>query len=89
MMRFAWLPLLLLAAMTASAEQTEGTELVAVISITLDGPAKFDTVRLPSPPDDRILLHVCIREFDAPAVRCYLLDTVNRAWITVDYTISE
>jgi hypothetical protein len=35
------------------------------------------------------LLHVCIREFDAPAVRCYLLDTVNRAWITVDYTISE
>jgi hypothetical protein len=88
-MRFAWLLLLLLAAMTASAEQTEGTELVAVISTTLDGPAKFDTVRLPSPPDDRILLHVCIREFDAPAVRCYLLDTVNRAWITVDYTISD
>jgi len=88
--RAAWLPLLTLAALTAGADPVPpGSERVPVINLQLDGTAKFETVILVSPPTPTLLLHGCIREFDAPAMRCYALNIAVSppVWITFDLTI--
>lgn len=89
-MRAAWLPLLALAAMTAAAEAPpEGHERIPVINLQLDGTPKFESVVLPSPPAENFLMHVCFREYDAPAIRCYMLDTLEATWITFDIKLKQ
>lgn len=89
-MRAAWLPLLALAALTASADAPPaGHERIPVINLQLDSEPKFESVVLPKPPMDEWILHVCIREYDAPAIRCYMLDTIERKWWTFDVKLAK
>jgi len=89
-MRAAWLPLSALAALTARADPVPpGYERIPVINMQLDGTAKFETIVLLSPPTDALLIHGCIREFDAPSLRCYMLDTTALKWITFDVKLKQ
>ncbi len=91
-MRAAWGPVLALAALTAAADVAPGFERIPVINLQLNGGASFETVILPIPGIPELATHVCVREFDAPALRCYVLDTHDpRApeWLTIDLQLAK
>lgn len=86
-MRAALLPLLALTTLVASAAEP-GFERIPVIELLDNGKPKFYTVRLPVPPEP-LATHVCIREFEAPAIRCYVLDRQNMDWLTFDFDVKQ
>lgn len=91
-MRALLIAALLAAAPAVAGPVPAGSERVPVINLQLTGEPKFETVVLPSPPNDTLMLHVCVREYDAAAIRCYVLDVSDRTnpkWWTVDIGVQK
>lgn len=93
-MRHAVLAFALLAASARAAEPaltfdaTGPQERVPVLNMQLDGGVTFSTVKLPVPPEG-YATHVCIREFDASQIRCYVIDFDNMRWLHADLDIAK
>lgn len=83
-MRAALLPVLVLAAQVAAAEEI--IERIPVLVTQLDGTVKLQTVRLAALPDPW-QNYVCIREFDGPQIRCYALNGSKGEVFTFDLTV--
>lgn len=82
-----WAAVLGLTALVASAEPVPpGHERIPVIATNDDGKPTLQTIVIDILPEPYIT-HVCIREYAAPAIRCYILDTENKTWIVFDLTV--
>lgn len=92
-MRGAIVALLLAAALPAAAEErrteidvaSAKREAIPVFNMEDDGSVTLDVIAFPVLPKPMIP-YMCIREFGAAQIRCYIINSETRAVITTDVT---
>lgn len=78
----------LVMALLGTAAHADADERIPVFNTQLDGTVKLETVRLPLAPAPW-MNYVCIREFDASAIRCYLIDGDSMRVKTLDLPLKN
>lgn len=75
--------LALLVSAAVSPALAQETDSVPVFNMELDGKVTLAKVQVPKPPEP-FFVYMCIREFEAPAIRCYFVNDKTAEVITMD-----
>lgn len=62
-------------------------ELVVVINMNLEGEPTASVVKLEAPQPKEFIWLTCVREFGAPAIRCYAVNPDNMELRHTDYDL--